>query len=132
MPLACGTLAMSVVHASVFLCCFLHSILVLVFGVCFEVQHSTGMHRVLKAVGVVHVPEHKYSVPEAGYMHYTSSRRVSRMRRWCAIMSNRTALLGAAALFIPGYYDCNSLLILIVAPSDFDRLISGCRFTSPY
>ena len=38
-----------------------------------------------------------------------------------------TALLGEAAFFIPGY-ECNAP----VAPSDFDRLISGYRLTSPY
>ena len=37
-----------------------------------------------------------------------------------------TALWGEAALFIPGH-ECNSLLI--VAPSDFDRLIQGYRLT---
>lgn len=35
-----------------------------------------------------------------------------------------TALLGEAAIFIPGY-ECHSP----VAPSDFDRLISGYRLT---
>ena len=38
--------------------------------------------------------------------------------------SNVTALLGEAALFIPGY-ECDSP----VAPSDFDRLVSGYRLT---
>ena len=38
--------------------------------------------------------------------------------------SNMTALLREAAVFTPGYV-CNSS----VAPSDFDRLISGSRLT---
>ena len=46
------------------------------------------------------------------------------VRRWCAIESNTTASLGEAALVIPGYEYYST-----VAPSDFDRLISGYRLT---
>ena len=46
---------------------------------------------------------------------------------WYGIESNMTALLwGETALPIPGY-ECNYLLI--VTPSDFDRLVSVYRLT---
>ena len=44
----------------------------------------------------------------------------------CQQKSNVTALSGEAASFIPGY-ECNSPVV----PSDFDRLISGCRLFVP-
>ena len=40
--------------------------------------------------------------------------------------SNTTALFGEAALFVPRYERHSA-----VAPSDFDRLISGQRLTQP-
>ena len=57
---------------------------------------------------------------------YSSSRCVSQKGGCVPEQSSLTALLGEAALFVPGY-ECDSLLI--VAPSDFDRLISGYRLT---
>ena len=44
--------------------------------------------------------------------------KVPPVRRLCGTESNRTALWGEAALFMPGY-ECNSP----VAPSHFDHLV---------
>ena len=79
-------------------------------------QSSTGAHD--RDVTLIHPRHHRLS---------NSTRRGGAVKRWCARASDMTALLGQAALLIPGY-ECYSP----VAPSDFDRPISGYRLIWGY